>query len=125
MGDIIRRLFRSVVGQKRRRLLVLLNILNVKNTIIFVPDRFLDSSHILLRLELISDYFRTRADKYEVLGTLPQSQRTFVMSGYVPKKYVAAVEKAIGSFSGMNQSAGTVTIFPKNVPDTMSTTFPK
>ncbi len=46
--------------------------------------------------ELVSDYFRTRAEKYEVLGTLPQSQRTFVMSGYVPKKYVPAVEKAIG-----------------------------
>lgn len=47
-------------------------------------------------LEIVSDYFRTRAEKYEVLGELPQSQRTFIMSGYVPKKYVAAVEKAIG-----------------------------
>ena len=31
----------------------------------------------------------------------------------------------IGSFKGTNQSAGTVTVFPKNVPDTISTTFPK
>ncbi len=47
-------------------------------------------------LELISDYFRIRAEKYEVLGTLPQSQRTFVISGYVPEKAVPLVKKAIG-----------------------------
>lgn len=46
-------------------------------------------------LELVSDYFRTRAEKYEVLGTLPQSQRTFVISGYVPRRYVRALSKAI------------------------------
>ncbi len=47
-------------------------------------------------LRYISDYFRMRADKYEVLGTLPQSQRTFVISGYTAKKFVPALEKAIG-----------------------------
>lgn len=47
-------------------------------------------------LRYISDYFRMRAEKYEVLGTLPQSQRTFVISGYTAKKFVPALEKAIG-----------------------------
>ena len=47
-------------------------------------------------LEIISDYFRMRAGKYEVLGTLPQSERTFVISGYVPQKAVPVVKKAIG-----------------------------
>ena len=47
-------------------------------------------------LKLVGDYFRMRAQKYEVLGTLPQSQRTFVMSGYVAAKAVPAIEKAIG-----------------------------
>lgn len=47
-------------------------------------------------LKLISDYFRLRAEKYEVLGTIPQSQRTFVVSGYVAEKVVPALEKAIG-----------------------------
>lgn len=46
-------------------------------------------------LELVSDYFRTRAEKYEVLGTLPQSQSTFVISGYVPRRYVRVLSKAI------------------------------
>ena len=49
------------------------------------------------RLKYISDYFRMRAEKYEVLGTLPQSQRTFVISGYTAKKFVPALEKAIGA----------------------------
>lgn len=47
-------------------------------------------------LKIVGDYFRMRAKKYEILGTLPQSQRTFVISGYIPKKAVGAVEKAIG-----------------------------
>ena len=47
-------------------------------------------------LKIIGDYFRMRADKYEVLGTLPQSQRTFVVSGYAAAKAVPAVQKAIG-----------------------------
>ena len=38
-------------------------------------------------LKLLADYYRVRADKYEVLGTLPQSERTFFISGYVPVKY--------------------------------------
>lgn len=47
-------------------------------------------------LKLISDYFRIRSEKYEVLGTLPQSQRTFVMSGYTTAEAVPAVMKAVG-----------------------------
>lgn len=47
-------------------------------------------------LKLVGDYFRIRADKYNVLGTIPQSQRTFVVSGYAVKKTVPVIEKAIG-----------------------------
>lgn len=36
-------------------------------------------------LKILSDYYRVRADKYNVLGQLPQSGRTFVISGYIPK----------------------------------------
>ena len=49
-------------------------------------------------LRLISDYFRARAQKYEVLGTLPQSRSAFLISGYVPKKAVGAHEKALDKF---------------------------
>lgn len=47
-------------------------------------------------LKVVGDYFRMRADKYQILGTIPQSQRTFLVSGYVPEKVVPAIEKAIG-----------------------------
>ena len=46
--------------------------------------------------KIVGDYFRMRADKYEILGTLPQSQRTFVVSGYIPTKAVDVVKKVIG-----------------------------
>ena len=47
-------------------------------------------------LRMISDYFRIRAEKYEVLGTLPQSQRTFVISGYAAAKSIPVLNKVIG-----------------------------
>ncbi len=34
-----------------------------------------------------ADYYGIRADKYEVLGQLMHSKRTFFISGYVPEKY--------------------------------------
>lgn len=36
-------------------------------------------------LKIAADYYRIRADKYAVLGQLPQSERTFVISGYIPE----------------------------------------
>lgn len=36
------------------------------------------------RLKTVADYYRVRADKYEVLGELPQSERTFFIGGYIP-----------------------------------------
>ena len=44
-------------------------------------------------LQLLSDYFRIRAQKYEVLGQLRQSESTFFVTGYLPKKQVPAMEK--------------------------------
>lgn len=37
------------------------------------------------KLKIMADYYRVRADKYTVLGSLPQSERTFVISGYIPQ----------------------------------------
>lgn len=48
-------------------------------------------------LQLLADYYRIRADKYEVLGTLPQTERTFFISGYVPAKYTDKLKNALES----------------------------
>ena len=37
-------------------------------------------------LRMISDYYRMRAERYEVLGQIPQTKNAFVLSGYVPEK---------------------------------------
>ena len=36
-------------------------------------------------LKIVADYYRIRADKYAVVGEIPQSERTFVISGYIPE----------------------------------------
>ena len=46
-------------------------------------------------LRILADYYRVRAEKYKVLGTLPQTERTFFISGYVPAKEVGKLEKAL------------------------------
>lgn len=43
-------------------------------------------------LEILSDYYRMRAQKYEVLGDLPQSRQTFVLSGYIPARQAQALK---------------------------------
>ena len=47
------------------------------------------------KLQLISDYFRIRAQKYEVLGQLRQSASTFFVTGYLPKKQVPSIKKRL------------------------------
>jgi len=47
-------------------------------------------------LRLVSDYYRIRAEKYEILGEIPQTKNTFALSGYVPA-YEA--DKVVQEFS--------------------------
>ena len=47
-------------------------------------------------LKMLSDYYRMRADKYEVLGKLPQSQNTFFVGGYIAEKSLPLLQKTIG-----------------------------
>ena len=46
-------------------------------------------------LELISDYYQTRAEKYRILGELPQTKSTFAVSGYVPAQKADAIVKEL------------------------------
>ncbi len=46
-------------------------------------------------IRFISDYFRMRAAKYEVLGTLEQTKRIFIIEGYVPARYADALENEL------------------------------
>lgn len=48
-------------------------------------------------IKFISDYFSMRAAKYEVLGTLEQSKRIFVVEGYVPAKDAETLENVLMS----------------------------
>ena len=48
-------------------------------------------------LEFLADYFTMRAEKYEVLGTLPQSPRTFLLEGYVPAERADTLRELLES----------------------------
>ena len=46
-------------------------------------------------LEFISDYFLMRKDKYEALGKLLFSRKTFILEGYIPDKEVNKLEEIL------------------------------
>lgn len=46
-------------------------------------------------LELMRDYYKTRAEKYAVLGGLQQSKHTFFLNGYVPKRNAEALQQEL------------------------------
>lgn len=48
-------------------------------------------------LKLTADYFRMRADKYEVLGKLPQTENVFFISGYIPQERAQSVADDLSS----------------------------
>lgn len=54
------------------------------------------------KLQLVSDYYRLKAEKYEVLGELPQTASTFAVSGYIPAYRAAQVaEELTDSFGAV------------------------
>ena len=49
-------------------------------------------------IRFYSDYMTIRAEKYDVTNSLPQSEHTFVLEGYIPERYVEGLTKALDSF---------------------------
>ena len=47
------------------------------------------------QFKIAADYYRTRSEKYKVLGTLPQSEKVFFIQGWVEADKAEAVAKAL------------------------------
>lgn len=52
------------------------------------------------QLKLVSDYYLMRADRYAVMGTLPETSATFALSGYVPEACARAVAEELAENYG-------------------------
>lgn len=70
-------------------------ILEMQSQIAEIEKEVSDLASYREGLEFLADYYRVRAHKYEVLGQLPQSESTFLLSGYVPEREAAKVQKAL------------------------------
>ncbi|MDO4273942.1 MAG: V-type ATP synthase subunit I [Eubacteriales bacterium] len=84
---------RQVPAQEKEKLLSEIERLKKDNQQLEEKIRSLADSREQLRL--VSDYFRARAQKYDILGHVPQSKQTFFITGYLPKKKVPALEKLL------------------------------
>lgn len=49
------------------------------------------------KLKFVVDYLQMRKDKYEALNDLGFTEKTFVLTGYIPKKYTLSLQKEIES----------------------------
>ena len=47
------------------------------------------------KFKIAADYFRTRSEKYRVLGTLPQSDKVFFIQGWVEKDKAEGIAKIL------------------------------
>lgn len=61
-----------------------------------LKEKIKASSGVRRELQEISDYYRIRADKYEVLGQIPQSENTFFVTGFVPGDALGLIKEKIG-----------------------------
>lgn len=50
---------------------------------------------LIPKFKIASDYFRTRAEKYRVLGTLPQSNKVFFLQGWVEAAQAESISKLL------------------------------
>lgn len=48
-------------------------------------------------LKLLSDYYRLRAQKYEALGEILQSEKTCMITGFIPKRDAKGLEEKLNS----------------------------
>ena len=52
-------------------------------------------------MQVLSDYYRLRSQKYDVLGQIPHSEHAFFLSGYVPTKKVEQLKVCLESEFGL------------------------
>lgn len=71
------------------------DILDQKTKIQEIDKKIADYSKDRERFRIASDYYRTRAEKYRILGTLPQSEHVFFLEGWVTAECAPKVTKLL------------------------------
>ncbi len=66
-----------------------------KSEIAAVVERVKEHAGYRDDFHMLGDFYRTRAEKYRLLGTIPQSQNAFFLSGWVPKDSAEAVKNML------------------------------
>ena len=69
-----------------------------KEVIESLKQEILDYEGERKNLRMISDYYRMRADRYQVLGQIPQTKNTFLISGYVPEEDAKRIAEEMTRF---------------------------
>ncbi len=52
-------------------------------------------AHVKNKIKFVIDYYKLRAEKYDVIGHLLQSRRTFILTGYVPEWIISNLDEEL------------------------------
>ena len=75
------------------------NIDKLKEEIKVCEDEIVSYDPMRPEIKFYADYQSIRAEKYAVTSSLPQSEHTFIISGYTPAEAVPYIEKALEPYA--------------------------
>lgn len=77
-------------------------ISSLRKNVETLKEKIRASSGVRRELQEISDYYRIRSDKYEVLGQIPQSENVFFVTGFVSADSLGLIKEKIGDVFDCN-----------------------
>lgn len=72
-------------------------VLSIQNEIEAIRQELEVYAKQRAEIQQISDYYRVRADKYRVVGSVLQSKHTFFVTGFIPEKEIENLTKTLES----------------------------
>lgn len=72
-------------------------VLSIQNEIEAIKQELEVYAKQRAEIQQISDYYRVRADKYRVVGSVLQSKHTFFVTGFIPEKEIENLTKTLES----------------------------
>ncbi|MBE5878059.1 MAG: V-type ATP synthase subunit I [Lachnospiraceae bacterium] len=86
-------LMRSVPAESKKKWLKRLEDFKVQKE--NIQKQITEMAQKRIDLQNVADYFRSRADKYQILGGLDQSKHTFFVTGYIPAREEDALKNKL------------------------------
>lgn len=87
------------VAPSEGKTLLLADIEKLEKEIAGLEDQIKSYEDQRADIKFMADYQAIRAEKYAVTNSLPQSEHTFIISGYIPEIYIKDIEEILKDYA--------------------------